>query len=144
MLDTFLQRKKPNVSECARDTDGWRQFLEEDDTNDHEAEQRSNRVAALCLCASNFEQLSICKSSKYNGREESPEMESTSFFSCAPEECFKSSENIEEGEQIAPDTSCSHQHSEESPESLGKFVSCWENPSKWLKNTSAQVYLHIL
>ncbi|XP_024395181.1 uncharacterized protein [Physcomitrium patens] len=133
------QRKKPNVSECARDTDGWRQFLEEDDTNDHEAEQRSNRVAALCLCASNFEQLSICKSSKYNGREESPEMESTSFFSCAPEECFKSSENIEEGEQIAPDTSCSHQHSEESPESLGKFVSCWENPSKWLKNTSAQV-----
>ncbi|XP_024385996.1 uncharacterized protein [Physcomitrium patens] len=133
------QRKNPAVSECAEDALGWIQFLEEHDLNDQDAEQQSNRVAALCLCASNFEQLSTCKSSEDNGQDESPEEEVTSLYSCAPEESSSSFEIAAKEVQVAFDRRCSDLHSENSSESFDKFVSCWENPSEWLKNASAQV-----
>lgn len=141
MFGIFLQRKNPAVSECAEDALGWIQFLEEHDLNDQDAEQQSNRVAALCLCASNFEQLSTCKSSEDNGQDESPEEEVTSLYSCAPEESSSSFEIAAKEVQVAFDRRCSDLHSENSSESFDKFVSCWENPSEWLKNASAQVRL---
>jgi len=117
--------------------------LEEHDINEQEAEQKSSRVTALCLCASNFQQLSVCKSSKDNGREESPERELENLWSGseAGEESTSSSGGIEQGGRVAPYSPSCDTHPESSAETQGKFVHCWENPSEWLDNVSAEVFL---
>ena len=145
----FPQRKKPNVSECARDTDGWRQFLEEHDTNEQEVEQQSNRGATLCLCASNFEQLSVCTSSKDDVPEESPEKESpkreSMYLLRAPEADEESTSSLikvhGQGGEDESNSRISDIYSENSAESQGKFISCWESPAEWLDKASAEVSL---
>ncbi|KAG0586245.1 hypothetical protein KC19_2G075100 [Ceratodon purpureus] len=146
------QRKKPNVSECARDTDGWRQFLEEHDTNEQEVEQQSNRGATLCLCASNFEQLSVCTSSKDDVPEESPGKESpekespkreSMYLLRAPEADEESTSSLikvhGQGGEDESNSRISDIYSENSAESQGKFISCWESPAEWLDKASAEV-----
>ena len=130
----------PNVSECARDTDDWRQFLEEHDTREQEAEQQSSRVAALCLCASNFEQLSVCTSSKDKGLKESPKRESM-YLLCAPEADEESTNSIFRAHRHGEGDESMCQSKENSAESQGKFISCWESPSEWLDKASAEVWL---
>lgn len=117
--------------------------MEEHEVNEQEAEQKSSRVAALCLCASNFQQLSVCKSSNDDGREESPEGEPVNLL-CAPEadeESTGSSVSVGQGGGVASESRSSDNYLENSAETQSKFVHCWENPSEWLDNASAEVFL---
>lgn len=117
--------------------------MEEHDISEQEAEQKSSRVAALCLCASNFQQLSVCKSSKNDGREESPEKEPVNLLSAleADEESTSSSVNLVQGGGVAPNSPSCDEYADKSAEAQSKFVHCWENPSEWLDNASADVFL---
>lgn len=111
--------------------------MEEHDTNEQEVEQR---VAALCLCASNFEQLSVCTSSKDGGREESSKRESM-YLLCAPEADEESTSSfVKVHEQNDTNSRSSDTYSENSAESQGRFISCWESPSEWLDKASAEVH----